>query len=34
MKLGENEVVEAADLGKIGRKNYAGLNTLPAGATL
>jgi hypothetical protein len=30
-KLGENEVVEEVDFGKIGRKNYAGLNTLPYG---
>jgi hypothetical protein len=30
-KLGENEVIEAADFGKNQRKNYAGLNTLPYG---
>jgi hypothetical protein len=30
-KLGENEVVEAIDFGKISGKNYASLNTLPVG---
>jgi hypothetical protein len=33
-KLGENEVVESINWARINRRNYTGLNTLPAGTAL